>query len=230
MNAWTGKLLTCRLFAGLAEDGIKELLEPESYMTARYKKHAVLLQQGEPIQTVGIVLEGILGVFQLSPSGETVKIQQFGKGDCFGLATLYSPNPRCPYTIVASAPAAVMYVPFFKIDEMMRKSETVRRNAFLYLSERIVMHQNKIRILSQKSVRGRILLFFAQQAGVSGNGHDFFALRHSKTEIAELLGVARPSLSRELKRMQADGLLRISGGIVTILGPDAFGLPENAQG
>ena len=178
---------------------------------------------------VGIVLEGMLSIYQLSLSGESVKIQRLIRGDCFGLAMLFSPNPRCPYTIAAATPATVLYVPFVKIDEMMQKSDAVRRNAFCYLSERIAAHQGKIRILSQRSVRGRLLLYLAQQAK-TGTNRQSFALNNSKTEIADLLGVARPSLCREIRRMQADGLLLIDKQIVTILQPGAFGLAQSTRG
>ena len=44
----------------------------------------------------------------------------------------------------------------------------------------------------------------------------------SKTNIADIIGVARPSLSRELKNMEEDELITINGSKVTLLSPEIF--------
>ena len=44
----------------------------------------------------------------------------------------------------------------------------------------------------------------------------------TREEIADYLGVARPSLSRELGRMQQEGIIRIDGREVFILNQELF--------
>ncbi len=222
MNALVEGVAQSRLFAGIGQDDLARILEPESLIASRFNKHAVLLQEGEPLHCVGIILNGTLSVFQLSPSGETVKIQSLPQGDFFGLALMHSKNQTYPYTLVANTAAGILYIPFAKIEELMQKIPDFRRNVMECLSERISMYQMKIRVLSQNSVRSRIILYLAHQA--ENKRCLCFSLEQSKTEIAELLGIARPSLSRELKRMRQDGLLTVEKDVVLILKQKAFSL------
>ncbi len=46
----------------------------------------------------------------------------------------------------------------------------------------------------------------------------------NREQLADFLGVARPSLSRELMRMQADGLVLVSKKTITVLDKEAVEL------
>ena len=49
-------------------------------------------------------------------------------------------------------------------------------------------------------------------------------LHMNREQLADFLGVARPSLSRELMRMQADGLVLVSKKTITVLDKEAVEL------
>ena len=66
----------------------------------------------------------------------------------------------------------------------------------------------KVRILSQKSQRDRILIYLGT---LPKDKNDFVKIPFTKTALAEYLGVNRSALSRELGRMQNEGLLVIDG-------------------
>ena len=59
--------------------------------------------------------------------------------------------------------------------------------------------------LTEPQLRRRILLFLRDCREEAGC--DYFRLPYSRQEMAEVLGVNRSALSRELGRMQREGLL-----------------------
>ena len=178
------------------------------------------MQEGDACVTIGFLTEGSLSVQQLSPTGELVDIQIFHTGDCFGPALMYSSRPVYPYTLMTLSKTSILYIPFSRIDALLNSSPAFCKKYITFLSDRVNSFQQKIRLLSQKDVRSRLILYFSDIFDFSKD--NTFLLSHTKTEIAELLGVARPSLSRELKKMQSDGLLIVNHNLITILKPEVF--------
>ncbi len=203
-----------RLFWNLSDQDIKNLLEPDACILGRYGKKTVIVHENEPCRSVGFILEGTLSFQQISVSGEMIKIHMFHPGDCFGLAIIFASQPLYPYTLITSSAAAILYIPIERIKALLNVSPVFCNNFSVHLSDRIRMLQAKVRILSQRDVRSRLILYLSGAASHTGAAR--FKLSSSKTEIADLIGVARPSVSRELRRMQEDGLIVLEGNWITI--------------
>ncbi len=73
----------------------------------------------------------------------------------------------------------------------------------------------KIAMLMQKTLRENLMDYLTQQAGVQGSVD--VRLPISKKELVDCLGVQRPSLFRELKKMKDEGLIDVSNRIIRIL-------------
>jgi len=97
---------------------------------------------------------------------------------------------------------------------------SVNKNYIALLSHRVSIFQKKIRIFSEKEVRSRLILYFSYE--FSKTKETSFLLNHTKTEIADMIGVARPSVSRELKHMEEDGLIIMDRNLITIKEPNIF--------
>ena len=77
---------------------------------------------------------------------------------------------------------------------------------------------NKLKVLASGSLRGKIVRYLFQLPAKD----DRLQLPGSREELAAYLAVTRPSLSRELGAMQAEGMLEVQGRTVQILDTDAF--------
>ena len=73
----------------------------------------------------------------------------------------------------------------------------------------------KITMLTQKTLRDNLLDYFRHQAIIQGSS--YIKLPISKKELADYLGVQRPSLFRELKKMKDEGLIDVSNRIIRLL-------------
>ncbi len=95
---------------------------------------------------------------------------------------------------------------------------TMMRNIVGTLVDKINLLGDKVRILSFASVRDRIAFYLFH---IRDEQHRII-LTQTQEEIADYLGIARPSLSRELGRMQNEGILRITGHEVVVLDQALF--------
>ena len=82
---------------------------------------------------------------------------------------------------------------------------TMIRNMLGIVSEKAVEQSCNIRYLAMKSIREKVCAYlldqYAQATQIA------FALPFNRDELAEYLSVSRPSLSRELGHMRAEGLI-----------------------
>ncbi len=80
-------------------------------------------------------------------------------------------------------------------------------NLLRIVSEKAFMLNRKLQLLSSGGLRRKIAGFLLEQEEASGSR----PVRMKREEMADFLGVARPSLSRELMQMQREGLVRADG-------------------
>ena len=84
------------------------------------------------------------------------------------------------------------------------KIESSFQNENYDLARKNLILNQKVRILSQKSLRDRILIYLGT---LPKDKNSFVKIPFTQTALAEYLGVNRSALSRELGRMQNEGLL-----------------------
>ena len=81
-------------------------------------------------------------------------------------------------------------------------------NLIKSLARKNLILNQKVRILSQKSLRDRILIYLGT---LPKDKNGFVKIPFTQTALAEYLGVNRSALSRELGRMQNEKLLIVDG-------------------
>ena len=77
---------------------------------------------------------------------------------------------------------------------------------------------NKLKVLASGSLRGKIARYLLQRPQKDG----WIELAESREATAAYLAVTRPSLSRELSALQAEGILEIEGKKIRILDVESF--------
>ena len=86
------------------------------------------------------------------------------------------------------------------------------------LARKTYFLNRKVQLLSRPTLRQKIVAYLFQQ---ERNGQTV-TLPLNREQLADYLGVTRPSLSRELMNMQRESLIVIQGRKVTLLQMDAL--------
>ena len=82
---------------------------------------------------------------------------------------------------------------------------SLRRNLLAETASKFWGLRQRVAYLTEPQLRRRILLFLRDRREAAGS--DYFRVPYSRQEMAEVLGVNRSALSRELGRMQREDLL-----------------------
>lgn len=189
-------------------------------------KGEVLVNEGDICKSLGVVLDGQLAVQKYASNGDFVTLNLLGEGDAFGEDLVFGTDRVWPYTIEAVTHSKVITMTTDMLMPLLQASPHLTGQFMTFLSDRIQDQNSRISILSQRSLRQKIssylLDLYRRQAELSELplrraprvSTPSVELPVSKEVVARLLAMPRPSFSRELVKMEKDGLIKISGRVI----------------
>lgn len=196
-------------------------------------KGEVLVNEGDDSKILGIVLEGQLAVQKYASNGDFVTLNLLGEGDAFGEDLIFSSNRFWPHTIEAVTHSKVITMTTDILKPLFKSSPELVVNFLMFLSDRLQAQNSRISILSQRTLRQKIAgylldLYRHQQQPQRGPGTvqkiatPSVELPVSKEVVARLLAMPRPSFSRELVKMEKDGLIKKNGRVIWLTDLDSL--------
>lgn len=215
-------LQKCSIFKGMESEYIENIIKEKNYKIVNYNKGDIIAIEDNECAYVGIVLSGSIEIQNIYESGRSLTIQRSSEGSTFGEAIVFSSRNTYPATIIASVKSKIMFIQNDNIIELCSSDKMFLGNFMSLLSERILMLNNKVKIISLCSIRQKLANFILEQVNIQKS--ERIKLSINKKELAEYLGIQRPSLSRELINMQEDGILESNKNEINVL--DIYTLKE----
>ena len=189
-------------------------IEEKQIFSLKYSKGATVHRQRERCTTVDVVLSGGLVAYSLSENGSAVTLLEFKENGIVGANLMFGDNDTYPLNIYAVTACTLLHITKRAIVELLRGHDFVMQY-IKSLSMNAQGMNRKIAMLTQKTLRENIMDYLRHQALLQGSADVHLPI--SKKELADYMGVQRPSLFRELKKMKAAGLIDVSNRIIHIL-------------
>lgn len=197
------------LFQNLSDEEMENSLECSQSRTETYGKNEYIFQQEEEPQRLYFVLEGTVELGQINEMGRLNNIEYLAEGQSFGEIELFLGKNRYTCYAKAQTPIKVLSVSrhFFygSCPKNCVHHCKVVFNMLHIFAEQAEKSNQKIQLLSSGSLRQRILDYLIQISG----GKEKVKLPMKREELAAYLNTTRPSLSRELSRMQEEGIIEL---------------------
>ncbi len=187
---------------------------------SRYAKGEIIHWQGETCHTLGVILRGDVLVQSLDSSGRVLTIVNLGIGETFGGNIIFADETSLPMTVSANSHAVILHIDREVVIDLCQKDKNFLIEFMKSLSNKTLIVSNKLNAVTMKSVREKIIDFLVQEHTIQKSCR--IILPFSRKEWAEYLGVARPSLSRELSKMKADELIDYAKDWVQIIDSQIF--------
>lgn len=197
---------TC-FFKGISNEEIEEILKSEAYLVKSYKKGEVIANQGEKCNSLSVILEGKAVIQTIYENGKVLTLAIFNVSDVFAEALLFSKLREYPATVIAVENCKVLSIPKKSVLGIIQKNTQFTENILELLSQKIVILNKKINLVELDSIRRKICKILLDNYKSNGT----MSLKiSSKKDMAENLGIPRPSLSRELIKMKEMGLIDVT--------------------
>jgi CRP-like cAMP-binding protein len=208
-------LKQCILMKGFSEDNIEETLKKVNYSINTYSKGEIIALEDSNCSSIGIVLKGSVEVQKIYASGKTITMSKLEVGNIFGEVIIFSNKNTYPATIAASEACNILFISKENILRLCSLSSTFLGNFMTLLSNKILMLNKKLRNISYQTIRQKIASYILDE--YKSQSKLDISLKCTKKEMAEQLGIPRPSLSRELINMKDEGIIDLDKSIITII-------------
>ncbi len=209
------KIKTCPLFKDLSEQQFNTLIKDANYRIEEVKKNHVIASEDDDCTSIGIILDGTVEVKKFYPSGKSITVAHLGPSKIFGEVILFSDKKKYPSTVVAGSKATIFFMTKDSFSDICQIETSVMTNLLNILSKKILVLNNQLKNLSYESIRQKIANYLMQQ--YKQQQKDYIELTVTRQKMAEILGVPRPSLSRELSNMKDDNILDFHKNTVKII-------------
>lgn len=199
-------LSTCRLFKQVSQERLGQLLESAGARIENHHAGKTVRHQGDIYDSLIIVASGRLEARIDDSTGRGMTVEHFKAPAAVGTAVLISSEPRLPVTLLASEEATLITIDTNSVLELFVREPEILKAYLADAGDKVRFLAEKIRLLRFGTLRQRIA---GHLIGLSNDQKtENLTWRYSREQMADLLGVARPSLSRELSLMIQDGLVK----------------------
>lgn len=197
-------LCRCPLFAGMNENQITEVLNGHWAEVRNYDPGKRIFDEEDVPKNIYVLLSGSIAVARESFGGKRMILTRITRaGGVFGEIYAYIDRPRYDMYAEAVEKSRILAVntAFFKMKSP--EGEMMVHNQMAIFAEKAYAMNRRLRVLTAPTLREKVARLLAESPGGRVN--------LPREEMADYLGVARPSLSRELSRMAGEGLIAIDG-------------------
>lgn len=200
------------LFRGLSP---KQLVSIHAVaQTREFAKEAVLFREGDTGDSLYLIVSGRVRAVLMAEDGREVILAYLGPGEIVGEMALFNPDERRTATVVAAEPSTLLILSGHKIMEVLAQNPPIAISLLRTLTQRLRDTSNRIAnliFLDTFSRVGRYLLTLAEREGRRLADGSFLVSRPPHHEIAEFIGSSRETVSRALKELEHQGLIKVVG-------------------
>lgn len=204
-------------FDGLTEKEKQNLIENLNAHLYSFVKGEEILTTISGKNIIGIILEGNTKLILNNYKGEEILIEEYKKDSIFG--TYICDINNVDSKMYAQNTTNVLIIDYnILINDSLNQKEWYNRfikNLFKILILRIGDYNYRLRILSKKTIRDRLIEFFNIERETKHS--KTFMLRMPLKDLADYLSVNRSAMFRELKYLKEDNILTIYNRKVTLL-------------
>ena len=213
----TESLKNIPIFSSLSELHLEELSEIALEKT--YRKNQVIFDQGDPGNSLIVVLSGLVKISLVDSNNHEFIIKTFSANDFFGEMALLDGGTRsATATAVEDTKALIIFRDNFI--GLIKKTPSVALGMLTELSNRLRTTTENISNLTFFDAYGKVarcLLDLAEKIGKNEGDGMSLELTLSRQELANMAGLSRETFARILKEFQIRGCLKVQGKKITIV-------------
>lgn len=198
------------IFAKLSSSDIQEL--SKIITEKKYAPDTAVFFQGEPSDSLYMVLKGSVKVTERSSEGHEKILDILGAGEIFGELAMLDGSPRSA-TVTTCEPTELGTITNRDFREFAGTRPEVLWKVMAALCERVRKASAGMIELSSRDVPYRLLAALSQLAEkhgqVAADGSCLISLKFGVDDLAAMVGSNRDIVSRLLKRYEEEGLVEL---------------------
>ena len=208
------------LFSGIPAAELQDILEKTPHHVRSYEKGQTVFHVMEPAAQIGVILAGCAEVKKSYPNGSQVNVSLRGPGEIIGAAAAFSKGRKYPCDIVAAEPVTVMLFRRDALLKLMHRDARIMENLVTEIASAAYMLHQRLELFSYSGIAQKAAFWLLMQARRTKSAA--VQIPGSVSGWAMQMNVSRPSLHRELKRLEEQSVIAYAPPVIRILDPEAL--------
>lgn len=205
------------LFSALDETEVTALAQRS--VTRHFSPGELLFSEGEPCNGLYVIAAGRVRIFKTSQSGREQVLAVEGPASSIAELPVFDGGPY-PASAAAAEEARLLFLSRNDFRSFCLEHPEVSLKVLQVVGSRLRKLVGIIEELSFTTLRHRLIAWLVREAQTHGHATPqgiAFELGMSHQELAAHIGTVRELVSRNMARLQAQGMIRVQGREVTIL-------------
>lgn len=205
-------LLNSVIFRGMSESEIEETLAALSGIEKKYKKGSAILHAGKTTELMGLVLEGSVTIESNDIWGNRTILSHVGKGQSFAETYALLENEPMLVDVTANEDCRILFLRIGSLRQLISSSNSWTQklvtNLLTISALKNLVLSGRSFHTSPKTIRGRVMAYLNSVSLQKGSRE--FDIPFDRQQLADYLNLERTALSKELGKMQKDGIISVS--------------------
>lgn len=212
------KLNKALIFKGLNESEIEKILSKIKFYTKSFVIDEFIAFRGDKIDSYMILLEGELNSEMQKINGKVVKIENLIPFADLAPAFVFGNDNHFPVDLYATRNSKILYIPKQELLKIIQLNSQVLENLLNSFSNRTQFLSKKL-WFSNKTIEEKLATNILENL----DSNQIWKIKKSITDLANIFGVSRPSLSRVITGLVDEKILeRLENGNFKLLNKDAL--------
>ncbi len=200
----------------------------DSKITKKVKKGEPLFHEGDKLNGVYCVRNGVSKMSKLSENGKDQIVKLASRGEVIGQRSVIA-EEHTNLSAVAVSDMELCFIPKNSITDTLHKNPNFTLEVLRHMAHDLKEADDVIVNMSQKTVKQRIAEAFLYLKNNFGEDKDgYLALTLSREDISNVVGTATESAIRIISEFKKKGLIKSSGKRIAIA--DEKGLLDLVEG
>lgn len=185
------------LFRGSDRSIVDPILRRSNSRMGHYRKGETIALQNDVCRTLMLLCEGSVYARMTSHEGREFILDPLTAPDIVASPFIFATENIYPVTIIAQNDSRLWFIDRTYIRELLEQDNTVLHNFLRDLSDHSLYLSRKLNEFALQTLSSRVMGYLQENHSI-----------HNLQQTAFVLGVTRPSLSRALAQLLAQGRVR----------------------
>lgn len=196
------------IFQSVTDEEIKEIEKLQCFRTKNYKKNEIIFHMGDLTKETGIVIKGSVNIENIDLWGNKIILNNISTGQLFA-ETYALCNEPMMVQAVSNENSEILFLNIATLTDSRFSDKTWYKKILLNITkiaaQKNLSLSNRIFCTSSKTIRGRLSAYLSYMS--VKNKSTTFQIPFNRQQLADYLNLDRSALSKELGKMQKEGLL-----------------------
>jgi len=170
----------------------------------------VIVWEGDRAAICANLVSGVLKLTSATPDGREAIVGLLFPGDFVGELFV----EEAQVTVTSVGEADLCFYPRARFESVLDRHAALERLLLRRTMDSLAEARTRLLVLGRRTAEEKVVGFLAElsdRLGTDGEPARTFALPLTRGEMADLLGLTIETVSRQLSRLKADGVIALSG-------------------